>query len=81
MDVPLPARGMLTSYTKVWIPRDDYPSPFLLGQVVLDDGTLLFSHVCRLPENQLVPTRVAVVVPHQLTDGLAFWFEPDPSLS
>lgn len=79
--MPLAARGMLTSYTKVWIPRDDYPPPFLLGQVILDDGTLLFSHVRCLPADQLVPARVSVVVPQQPVDGLAFWFEPDPSLS
>jgi len=77
LDVPLANEGILLSYTTVWVEREGITPPFVLGQVRLNDGTLLYSHVRGLVDDRKVPVPVRVVVSSR-TDASppAFWFEP-----
>lgn len=79
LEVTLASGGSLLSYTTVWVERDGISPPFVLGQVRLDDGTLLYSHVRGLEDDRKVPLRVKVVVSGPPQISPAFWFEPAPA--
>lgn len=72
----LPQVGTLLSYTRVWVARQGMEIPYVLGQVRLGPGALLFAHVRGLSEGAAVPSEVRVVVPEQELGPVAFWFEP-----
>lgn len=73
---PLPATGALTSFTTVWVPRADLPTPYVLGQVDLGHGASIFAHVRDLPADAVVPTPVQLVVGPDPDAIPRFWFEP-----
>jgi uncharacterized OB-fold protein len=66
--------GRLLTYTEVWVERPGLKPPYLIGQVRLDDGTLLFGHVRGLPGGARVPLPVTVVVGAE-RDTPPFWFD------
>jgi uncharacterized OB-fold protein len=66
--------GRLLSYTQVWVERPGLTPPYLIGQVCLDDGTLLFGHVRGLSDRARVPLPVSVVVGAD-GDTPPFWFD------
>ena len=68
--------GTLLSYTKVWVPRADLPTPYTLGQIRLDDGVTVFAHVRELPEGVHVPMPMRLKVSPAGSPGPVFWFEP-----
>jgi uncharacterized protein len=53
--------GALLTYTTVHVPRPGLPSPYVLGQVRLDDhGPIVFGHVRQLTGEVDLPARVTV---------------------
>jgi uncharacterized OB-fold protein len=76
-EAALSRTGALLTYTEVWIERPGLEPPYVLGQVDLDDGPLVFTHVRGLPGGSRVPLPVEVVIGE---DGAmpAFWVEPYP---
>jgi uncharacterized OB-fold protein len=73
----LPQVGSLLSYTRVWVARQGMNIPYVLGQIRLGPGALLFAHVRGLDEGAIVPIDVRVVVPADNEPAdVAFWFEP-----
>jgi len=68
--------GSLLTYTAVWVPRPRLDPPYVLGQVKLADGPLIFAHVRELPEDAVVPLLVRLAVGHDYDAFPAFWFEP-----
>ena len=70
-----PPVGSLLSYTRVWVPRPGLEAGYVLGQVRLVDGPLVFTHVRELPPDLTVPAPVHLVVGD--CDAVpSFWFEP-----
>ena len=71
----LPTVGQLLSYTVVWVQRKNLTTPYVLGQVHLGNGAVLFAHVRDLPPDTAVPTEVRLRL---ASDGAepSFWFEP-----
>jgi len=69
--------GALLTYTEVWVERPGLDPPYVLGQVDLDDGPLIFTHVRGLAADSRVPLPVEVVVGER---GVVppFWVEPYP---
>jgi uncharacterized OB-fold protein len=67
--------GALLTYTQVWVQRPGLEPPYTLGQVQLDDGPLVFTHVRGLAEGSRVPLPVEVVVGEEGAVP-AFWVEP-----
>lgn len=75
--VALPATGTLLSYTKVWLPRPGLDVPYVLGEITLDGGALLFAHVRSLGAEAKVPMAVRLVIPPSTAGSpVAFWWEP-----
>jgi uncharacterized OB-fold protein len=75
--VALARTGTLLTYTEVWVERPGLQPPYILGQVELDDGPLIFTHVRRVVNGRRVPLPVEVVIGEE--DALpAFWVEPYP---
>lgn len=69
---PLARGGMLLSCTTVMVPRPGMPDPYVLGQVRIDDGPMVFGRVMGLEDLDVVPCRVITMV-----DGDDFWFVPE----
>ena len=55
-------RGTLKTFTTVWIPRPGLPTPYVLGQVDLDDGVRLFARGEGSLDDLRVPCPVRIVV-------------------
>jgi len=72
--VPLSRSGTLLTYTEVWVQRPGLEPPYMLGQVDLDDGPLVFTHVRGLADGSRVPLRVEIVVGEEGALP-AFWVE------
>lgn len=75
--VALSRTGTLLTYTEVWVERPGLVPPYVLGQVDLDDGPLVFTHVRGLAPGTRVPLPVEVVVGEEGALP-AFWVEPYP---
>jgi uncharacterized OB-fold protein len=74
--VPLAPTGTLLTYTTVWVPRPGLEPPFVLGQVKIDDGPIIFCHVRGLGEELVVPHPVEIVMADSADSVPPFWFEP-----
>lgn len=70
--VPLRRHGTLVSCTRVLVPRPGLPTPYVLGQVVIDEGPVVFGQVRELADLDAVPCRVVVRV-----DPERYWFDAD----
>jgi uncharacterized OB-fold protein len=65
--------GDLLSWTRVFVPLAGIEAPFILAQVRLDDGVLLFGHLHGTPESGA--RRVTVHVDE--SQRPPFWFQLD----
>jgi len=74
-EAPLAREGDLLSWTRVFVPLAGIEAPFILAQVRLDDGVLLFGHLRGTPESGV--KRVTVHVDE--TQRPPFWFQLDES--
>lgn len=74
--VQFEATGSLLTYTSVWVPRPGLQTPYMLGQVHLDDGPVVFAHVRNLPEGATVPCRVTLQLAPDPGSTPWYWFEP-----
>jgi uncharacterized OB-fold protein len=68
-------RGTLITYTKVWVPRPGLETPYILGQVDLEDGVRVFAHGHGMSE-QTVPLAVRLVLAELDGSVPPFFFEP-----
>jgi uncharacterized OB-fold protein len=69
--------GTAISYTTVWIPRPGIEPPFVLAQVKITDGPLVFAHLREVGADARVPFPVRLV-PAESADAVPpFWFVPD----
>ncbi len=73
---PLPPTGALTSYTTVHVARPGLEAPYVLGQVDLGDGAMVFAHVRGLTACAVVPLPVRTVLDEDPAAVPRFWFEP-----
>ena len=71
-----PTTGKLLTFTHVWIPRGDLKTPYLLGQVRIYGGPVVFGHLRGSLPNDPLPVRVVVVNPDEGSFP-PFWFELD----
>ena len=69
--------GELLTHTTVWVGRPGLEPPYVLGQVKLDDGPLVFVHVRELPADARVPLRVSLVLAGDAAAVPPFWFHPE----
>lgn len=76
-DIPLADAGTLQTYTTVHVQRPGLEVPYILGQVLLDDGVRLYAHVRGLADDARVPLRVRVCFAPDEAALPIFWFEPD----
>ena len=67
--------GELLTFSTVRVPRPGIEAPYTLGQVRLDDGPTLFTHIRNLPEAASVPLRVRLVLGEPGATP-SFWFCP-----
>ena len=69
--------GSLLTYTEVWVERPGLEPPYVLGQVELDDGPVIFTHVRGLASGSRVPLPVTIAAGEE---GAVppFWVEPYP---
>jgi uncharacterized OB-fold protein len=74
ISTPLATTGQLLSHTTVWVERAHLTPPYVIGQVRLDDGTLLFGHVRGVDGGARVPLRVRVVLAEEQAVP-PFWFD------
>jgi len=69
-------RGTLITFTSVWVPRPGLPTPYILGQVDIEDGVRIFAHGRRITEEHHVPLAVRIVL-NEVSDVVPpFYFEP-----
>jgi uncharacterized OB-fold protein len=68
--------GTLLSHTTVWVPRPGIAPPYTLGQVHVEDGPVVFTHVRGLQEGVSVPLPVRMRVAEDPAAVPPFWFEP-----
>ncbi len=68
--------GVLITHTEVWTPRPGLDVPYRLGQVRLDDGPLVFTHVRELREGEQVPLPVRIELAERADAVPPFWFVP-----
>lgn len=71
-EIVLPAKGRLTTWTRVWIPVEGLEVPYCVGQVELD-GVLLFAHIRGVTDEATMPADVVVRV--DTSQQPPFWFE------
>jgi uncharacterized OB-fold protein len=69
--------GSLLTFTTVRIARKSLEAPYVLGQVKLADGPLVFAHVRRLAADARVPLDVALHIDGDPDAVPLFWFEPE----
>jgi uncharacterized OB-fold protein len=67
------ATGSLLACANVWVARPGIGAPYMLGQVVLDDGPMVFAHIRGFPDVPQTPVDVDLVVADAAPP---FWFEP-----
>ncbi|RBQ15852.1 hypothetical protein DP939_33115 [Spongiactinospora rosea] len=63
--------GTLVSCTRVMVPRPGLEAPYMLGQVRLDDGPVVFGQILGLDDTEAVPCPVTVRV-----SAARYWFTP-----
>jgi uncharacterized protein len=68
--------GTLITYTTVWVSRPGLVTPYVLGQVDLDDGVRIFAHGRGLTERHRVPLAVRLIVRSDPVSVPPFVFEP-----
>lgn len=72
----LPGEGLLTTWTRVWVPVEGLEPPYSVGLVEFGD-LQLFGHVRGVTEDTAIPAEVTVRV--DLDEQPPFWFEvPSP---
>jgi uncharacterized protein len=72
----LSAEGKVVTYTTVHVPRPGLEPPYILGQVDLPEGVLVFAHLRNLPDGTRVPVPVRIVMAPEADAVPPFWFEP-----
>jgi hypothetical protein len=70
-------RGMLITYTTVWVPRLGLEPPYVLGQVDLEDGVRIFTHGREIADNAKVPMPVRLQFDADSEAVPPFWFVPE----
>ncbi len=68
--------GTLLSHTTVWVPRPGIVPPYTLGQVQIENGPVVFTHVRGLKAGVSVPLPVRMRVAEDPGAVPPFWFEP-----
>lgn len=76
-EVAFEGRGTLVTFTTVWVPRPGLPSPYVLGQVDLDEGVRLFARGDGDVADLRVPSPVRLIVAADPEATPLFWFEPE----
>lgn len=76
VEADLAVTGALIAYTIVHVARPGLPAPYILGQVLLQDGVRIYSHVRGLGEQVRVPVPVQLTVASEEDALPRFWFEP-----
>jgi uncharacterized OB-fold protein len=71
----LATQGRVLTYSTVWVPRPGLEAPYVLGQVLLDDGVRLFAHLRQRGEPATDPSVHMVFAQDERTVP-PFWFEP-----
>lgn len=75
-ELRLSDRGTLVTFTRVWVPRPGLPTPYVLGQVDIEDGVRIFAHGRGIGEDHHVPLAVRIVL-NEVPDVVPpFYFEP-----
>lgn len=69
-------RATLVTYTRVWVPRPGLPTPYVLGQVDIEDGVRIFAHGRGITEQHTVPLPVRIVLNETPDVVPPFYFEP-----
>jgi uncharacterized protein len=72
----LSPEGSVVTYTTVHVPRPGLEPPYVLGQVDLPEGVLVFAHLRNLAADARVPIRVRIVMAPEADAVPPFWFEP-----
>jgi uncharacterized protein len=72
----LSGEGRVVTYTTVHVPRPGLEPPYILGQVDLPEGVLVFAHLRGLPDDARVPLDVRIVLAEEAEAVPPFWFEP-----
>ena len=72
----LSPEGRVVTYTTVHVPRPGLEPPYVLGQVDLPEGVLVFAHLRDLPDDATVPLPVRIVMAPEEDAVPPFWFEP-----
>jgi uncharacterized protein len=75
----LPAVGTLQTCTSVWVSRPGLPVPYMLGQIDLGAGAVVFGHLRGLAADASLPTAVRIRLSADATSIPRFWFEPETS--
>ncbi|MFI0480722.1 Zn-ribbon domain-containing OB-fold protein [Actinomadura sp. 9N215] len=75
-ETALPTTGPLTSFTTVRVPRAGLPTPYVLGQIDLGAGAMVFAHIRELPPDATVPVTVRLTLNPEPAGEPRFWFEP-----
>jgi uncharacterized OB-fold protein len=68
--------GTLLTHSRVWIARPPLEPPYVLGQVEVAAGPVVFVHVRALPEEARVPLPVRLAIAADADAVPRFWFEP-----
>lgn len=71
--------GKLLTYTRVWIPRPGLECPYVLAQVMVDEGPVIFGHLRGPLPDEPLPVGVHIVLDSDLAGIPPFWFELDRS--
>lgn len=75
-DIALADTGILQTFTTVHVARPGLPVPYVLGEVLLDDGVRVYAHVRALAGDARVPLAVRTCFADRDDAVPPFWFEP-----
>lgn len=67
--------GRLESYTEVMVPRPGLENPYVLGQIRLQDGPVVFGRVVGLVEPVDLPCTVRTRIGPGPDGAVSYWFE------
>lgn len=75
METAFATSGQLRTFTTMWIGPETIPAPYVIGQVRLDEGPLIFAHVRGLGADARVPLMVRLRLADDPAAVPPFWFE------
>jgi uncharacterized OB-fold protein len=70
--------GEIASCADVWVPVDGLDSPYVLGQIRIENGPTVFAHIRGTLPGTTVRGPVTLVFSDSDTAVPPFWFEVDP---